>query len=107
MLFRSVRRLRQALAATRPIAGIVGESAAIRGISERTGISRSTVADRVVMLGETARPEHVVGRDGQQVVDRLAEPRVHVAQLLRRRRGGIDAAHVRCEMVTLPARAAP
>jgi hypothetical protein len=64
------------------VARLRAQGLSIRGISERTGISRSTVADRVVMLGETARPEHVVGRDGRRY--RLVrEPRDHVAEVLR------------------------
>ena len=42
----------------------------------------STFADRVVMLGETARPEHVVGRDGRRYRP-VRGPRDPVAESLR------------------------
>ena len=54
----------------------------VRAISERTGIARSTVADRVVALGEAARPEHVIGRDGRRYRP-VREPRDAAAEALR------------------------
>ncbi len=64
------------------VARLRAQGLSIRAISERTGIPRSTVGDHVIALGETARPEHVVGRDGRRYRP-VREPRDHVAEVLR------------------------
>lgn len=64
------------------VAALRVQGHSVRAISERTGIPRSTVGDRVVALGSAARPEHVVGRDGRHYRP-VREPRDATAEALR------------------------
>lgn len=64
------------------VAALRVQGLSVRTISERTGIPRSTVGDHVIALGDAARPEHVIGRDGRRYRP-VREPRDVAAEALR------------------------
>jgi two-component system response regulator HydG len=68
-----VRRLRQALAATRPIEGIIGDSAPVRAITEM--VSRIADGDAIVLItGESGTGKELVAQAVHRLGPRKDEP---------------------------------